>query len=340
MRDNKILTYAIAGSVAIHLVVLGFIGKTSAAKPIAVDQLKVVQVDLAKAPDDTAARTSAPEQPKPEVEPAQQVETPYVPPPSKMVTSDERHKYQPPSMSSHERRMYSSAYTHNNPGRPGSTRPAGDHGGALRGITAPNGQDLGYVPTGRTPVGWVPGADNGRGIGSGSGAGVGHPDPEPDARSGHGITPAPEPEPAPPPQPRMVTVTVCEVSGMLSGPYCNRTCSRSFREGSEPSSRCTMCKAPEPVHVNRLADRAEPELIKDCEPQIPEIDESGDYIVRISYTVDTDGDVSDIEIVDSSGVRAIDKAVRSAASKMRYKPAVQDGQPRSVRIRRKYRIRI
>ncbi|MEN6520390.1 MAG: energy transducer TonB [Armatimonadota bacterium] len=332
MRD-KLLTYAIAGSVVIHLVVLGFIGKTSAAKPITVDQLKVVQVDLAKTPDDTAIRTSTPESSKPEVAQTQP-DTPYIPPTSKMITSIDRPK------PGQDRRMPPSSSARRITGRIASSRPAGDPGGALRGITAPNGQDLGYVPTGRTPVGWVPGADNGRGIGSGSGAGVGHPDPEPDARPGHGLTPAPEPEPTPPPQPRMVTVTVCAVSGMLPGPHCNRTDSRSFREGNEPSSRCTICKAPEPVHVNRLADRAEPELIKDCEPKIPEIDESGDYIVKISYTVDTDGSVSDIEIVDSSGIRAIDKAVRNAASKMRYKPAVQDGQPRSVRIRRKYRIRI
>lgn len=333
---DKLLTYAIAGSIAVHLVVLGFVGKTSAAKPIAVEQLKVVRIDLVKTPEEVAVRTSTTEPLKPKIEPAQP-DTPYIPPQSKMIASNDRPRPEP------NRPAPAPMHTKKNPGQTSSTRPAGDPGGALGGITAPHGQDLGHVPSGRTLVGWVPGASNGRGIGSGSGAGVGRPDPEPDARPGSGLTPAPDPDPLPPPpppQPRMVNVTVCEVSGMRPGPYCDKKDSRSFREGREPDNRCTMCKAPEPAHVNRLADRAEPELLKDSEPKIPEIDEPGDYTVRISYTVDTDGSVSGIEIVDSSGVRAIDKAVKDSASKMRYKPAVQDGQPRSVRIRRKYRIRI
>lgn len=327
---NKLLVYAIAGSITVHLVLLGFIGKTSAAKPIAVDQLKIVQVDLVKTHEEVAVRPSEPEPPKPRVESAQP-DMPYIPPPSKMVMYDNR----PKPRLQHQPRQ---GNTHKNNGKTAETRPAGDPGGPLAGITAPKGEDLGYVPEGRTPVGWAPGADYGRGKGSGSGAGVGRPDPVPEARPGTGLTPAPDP-PAPP-QPRMVNVTVCMVSGMLPGQHCGRKAIRSYREGSEPDRRCSVCKAPEPVHVSRLADRTEPELIKDSEPKIPEIDEPGDYSVRISYTVNTDGSVSSVEVVESSGIRAIDNAIKAAASKMRYKPAVQDGQPRSVKISRKYRVRI
>jgi TonB family protein len=127
---------------------------------------------------------------------------------------------------------------------------------------------------------------------------------------------------------------------MIPGSHCEKKESKSFREGSEPRGTCNVCKAPEPKFVSKLADRQEPELTKDSQPKIPAIDEPGDYVVKVRYTVNTDGSVSDVEIVDSSGISAIDRAVRDSASKMRYKPAVQNGEPRSVRITRRYRISI
>lgn len=338
MRD-KLLVYAIAASIGVHLILLCLVGSTSAAKPISVEQLKVVRVDLVKLPDQVKLQQDKPDEPKPKVE-QPKLETPYVPPVTKMVT--DKH---PPKPEEHVRVKRplpppptTPAYTPGSkPVRPSRTtmaRVPGDPGGPLGGVAAPNGQDMGRVGSGSTPVGWVPGSDTGRGMGSGSGAGRGRPDPVPDAHPGPGLDPAPAP-----PQPKYVTVTVCAASGMRPGPYCDKKDSRSFREGSEPGGTCNVCKAPE-VHHSTLADRSEPELIKDVSVKLPSIDESGDYIVRIRYTVNEDGTVSDVQIADSSGIPAIDRAVVEAASKMRYKPAVQNGEPRSVKIKRKYKIRL
>ena len=50
MRDN-LLKYTICCSIGVHLALLGIIGKTSVNKPIDVEQLKIVRVDLVKTPE-------------------------------------------------------------------------------------------------------------------------------------------------------------------------------------------------------------------------------------------------------------------------------------------------
>ena len=138
----------------------------------------------------------------------------------------------------------------------------------------------------------------------------------------------------------MVEVTVCAVSGLRPGRYCERKETKTFREGNTPDATCGVCKEPE--HQNRQADRAEPELIKDSKVDVPQsvLDEGIDASVKIRYTVDTDGGVSDVKVTDSSGNRELDRAVVDAARKMKYKPAVQDGVPRAVKKTRTYRIRV
>ncbi|HOP81424.1 MAG TPA: energy transducer TonB, partial [Armatimonadota bacterium] len=187
----------------------------------------------------------------------------------------------------------------------------------------------------------------GKGSGSGSGKGKGSAEPDPDAVDGPGLTTSPPPpqppRPPSPPQPPpvvMKSVKVCSVSGLLPGAHCERKETKSFKTGSEPKRQCGMCKAPEPKHVSTLADVAEPVLVKDYEPNIPDIDEPGDYTVKLEYTVGTEGNVSNVKVVSSCGIKAIDKAVVDAAKKIRYRPAVQNGQPRSVNIKRTYKIRI
>ena len=61
--------------------------------------------------------------------------------------------------------------------------------------------------------------------------------------------------------------------------------------------------------------------------------------VGVEYTVTANGDVSGVEVVKSSGDRSIDRAVVSAAGRCRYKPAVQDGVARSVKVRRTYQFK-
>ncbi len=338
MRD-KLLTYTILGSILVHVFVLVLVGRTSAAKPITVDQLKIVRVDLVKTPDQIAVEANKPDAPKPAEAAQAKADIPYVPPVSKMVVDKTPPKPVPvrPSQYQHQRPRTTSArpsYSGTHANAPANSTP-GNPGGDLKVGTSDHGQDMGYVPSGTTPVGWVPSNSGGSGAGSGTGAGVGTPDPKP-ADDGPGTHSSPAP--VTPPPARTVSVTVCAVSGDLPGRYCDNKDTRSFREGNEPTNRCDRCKAPEPVHINRLADRSEPELVKDTSVKLPDIEDSGDYTVWVRYTVDTDGGVSDIEVTDGSGIKSLDKAVRDAVAKLHYKPAVQNGEPRSVRIKRKYRI--
>lgn len=332
MRD-RLLTYAIGGSIAVHLVLLGVVGTTSAAKPIEIERLKVVSVDLA--PDPGKVSVDA-DRPKPEQDAAKPraasppPDVPYVPPVRAMVNRDEARRLPPnvkPVGLPSPVRVATAANT--DPGNPG---------GALSGITSPNGQDLGTAPTGNTGAGYVPGSDNGTGSGSGTGPGQGPPDPVVNPPTGNGNDPTPvTPVHVDPPAPKMISVTVCAASGLIPNQHCAKKDTRSFREGTEPRATCTDCKAP---FVPTIADRREPELEKDSQPKIPSIDEPGEYMVKIRYTVNKEGGVEDVEVVDSSGIQGIDRAVCTAAAKMRYKPAVQNGEPRSVKITRRYRIEV
>ena len=325
--SNRVLNYTIAISVAIHLLILGVIGRTSAARPIEVENLKLVKVDLVKSPDEI--KLSKPDQPKPagtkEIEP-----TPFVPPVKQMRTAPPP-KPRPPKPT--RTRPAPGPYKIASSSLP--DRPAGNPGGGLdMGSTSDRGGNLGSTG-GTSRPGYVPNPDGGQGVGSGTGPGVGTPDPPRHADPGPGTAPAP----APPP-PRMMEVTVCSVSGLRPNRYCEKKTTRSFREDDIPARTCDTCKEPEPAHVNRQADRAEPELIHDPKVRIPEsvLEEGIRAAVKIQYTVDADGGVSDVKVTDGSGNRELDHAVVEAARKMKYKPAVQDGVPRAVKKTRTYRI--
>lgn len=122
---------------------------------------------------------------------------------------------------------------------------------------------------------------------------------------------------------------------MLAGEYCRNKREATFTEGDEPRHTCDRCKAPEPVHVNKIADRANPTLTHDVRPRIPDsIEEGLSLQTEIEYYVDADGSVSGVRVVRSSGNRDWDRAVTSAASQWRYNPAVQDGVPRRVKVTR------
>jgi TonB family protein len=61
------------------------------------------------------------------------------------------------------------------------------------------------------------------------------------------------------------------------------------------------------------------------------VEEGLSLTVVLEYTVTADGDVTGVQVSKSSGNRALDRAVSSAASSLKYKPAVQDGVSRAVR---------
>ncbi len=57
--------------------------------------------------------------------------------------------------------------------------------------------------------------------------------------------------------------------------------------------------------------------------------------VTCRYVVGTNGSVSDVQIIDSSGNRALDQEVIRAVKTYRYSPAMQAGTPREVTLQRR-----
>lgn len=323
MRD-KILIRAIIISIAVHVAAVSFIGRSSSmrlssasAAPVAQRLLNVnlVKDPLAEAP-----------QPKPTpVEAVKQV------PLTSQPTSN-------PMANNTNRSFGGNSSTAPTPTPAHPTRVASNAGGALNTGTPSKGGDLPGMNSGRTPVGWVPGNDSGRGQGSGSGSGVGTPEPPRPDPPRH-VEPAPPPPP-PPPVPKRTTVRVCDVSGQLAGQHCKGSRNESFNEGNEPRRTCDRCKAPEREHVNRLADQAKPTIARDVRPRVPDsLDEGLSLEVEIEYSVDADGGVSGVRVAQSSGNRELDRAVMAAASQWRYNPAVQDGVPRKVKVTRTIRVK-
>lgn len=328
MKD-KVLTYAIAASIAINILFVSLVGYTSAGRldsaSAAVLTPKFIKVDFVGAPSEALKPKPAPT-PKAEPKLQPKSETPRV-----VEVTPKPIQYTPTHSIRSTVRQSARPYVAvpHTPQGSGRQMP-GNPGGKLKiGSTSANGDLGGNWGGGRTPVGWVPGSDDGKGKGSGSGAGEGRPDPTPHASNGPGTSPAPSP--------RTVSVRICTESGMLAGEYCKSTAVRTYIDGDQPTRVCNRCKAPE--HHSTIADHADPILTRDANVSIPSSVEEGlSVVVKVEYTVTDDGSVSGVSILQSSGNRNIDKAAVSATSKLKYKPAVQNGVPRSVKKTRTYRI--
>lgn len=329
MKD-RVLTYAIVISVVVHFAVAVVVGQSFASRLQRAPEISkpmFVNVDLiddSKPLPAKAVKVNMPVRNKPisENRDTQPVNTPlrYKP-----------NDYQPDKINP---RHYSDG---TQPARVSSNHIPGNPGGRLNvGSASSQGDLAGDWDGGRTSVGWVPGDDKGRGKGSGSGEGVGAPEPPRHIDDGPRKEPPPVPVISPPPA--KVSVKVCSVSGLLPGKYCERTKTEVYIEGQQSTSYCNQCKAPEPVHISRLADRANAELIKDADVDIRSLEEGLRVSVVILYTVKEDGSVADVEITKSSGIKAVDRAVLKVAQKMKYKPAVQDGIARSTKKTRTYNI--
>lgn len=334
---NRVLIYSIGASLAAHLVVISLVGSTSGfgLNTASAERIpEMIRVELVRDPNEE------PKPRQPRIEPPlhkQQVvsQEPKIPELPRTAAPPPRKPASEPAATPRviQQAPASAASVPGNPGgklNVGSTSVRGDLPGNWQG--------------GRTPVGWVPGRDTGAGAGSGSGRGIGTPDPPARADSGPGTRPVPAPPPPPPPppappEPKMISLRVCSESGMLPGKHCRETVTRTFVEGRQPDSICTRCRAPEPVHNSTLADRANPLLVKDTKVDASAFEEGIDVTVQVEYTVTAEGDVEGVRVVKSSGNRAVDRAVVNAASGLKYKPAVQNGVPRSVKMTRTYRIR-
>ncbi len=311
MRD-RLLLCAVVISVFAHLGVVCIIGGTSAtrmnAASLAVPQ-RLITVDVIKDPFQSPTATP---------EPAIEIEPPRDPRPT-VKKPDE--PTQPPRNDTGKSRDPGPSAT--------GTDPPGDPGGPLNSGSPSAHGDLPVTPrNGNTPPGWVPSANNGTGTGSGNSPGTGTADPVTNATAGPNLLPSP----GPPPAPATVEVQVCKVSGLPPGKHCKSTRVKSFVEGKQPSKRCDQCKAPE--HVSTLADRKNPELVKDVQPRIPDsLDEGLSLSVTVEYWVEKDGTVTGAKIVKPSGNRQLDRNVTSAALMRKYKPAVQNGVPRRATVK-------
>jgi protein TonB len=335
---DKLLKYTLAASIGLHLVFLAFIGAGYAARSIAPEELKLVQVKVVDVPDTKPIAEEVKPEPDP-VEPErvalpapERLQTAPVPKPRpKIVSQPPKSQSKPaPTPPATKPSLFSGIANifHRQPDAP--AKPAGDPGGALNtGTGSKNGQDLGG--SGKTPTGWVPGNPGGKGAGSGSGEGTGKPEPVKNATPGPGKEPAPPPPPPPPPPD--VDVRVCSDSGMVPCANCERTTVKSYRPGRQPDSKCTVCK---PKHVSTLADRSVPELISG--PRSPKYPESAkrrgtEGTVTVEYTIDTEGKVVGVKVSSSSGNSDLDRAGTDCVSGRKYKPAVQGGIPRNYRKR-------
>ena len=333
MRD-KGLAYALAASVGVHLIILCIVGRTSAVHRVDANDTKYISVNVVKSVDEPKpAPVTMPESvvkpvtaPKQEPIPEQERIPAPTAAPKPMPNTRPQNVHQPS-------RPVTQTTRPSHPSRPttvASNKLPGNPGGATNmGSTSSRGENLGG--SGRTPVGWVPGSERGTGQGSGNGAGVGRPEPVRNADDGPGKEPAPAPQPPPPPAD--VDVKVCAESGMLPNSNCERTTVKSYRPGREPGSTCTECK---PKHVSTLADRSVPEFVSGRKrPKYPSsaMDNGIEGSVTVEFTIDTDGNVTNIKVTSSSGNKDLDRAAISAVDNRKYKPAVQAGIPRNYRKR-------
>ena len=324
MRD-RVLLYAVVISVFVHLGAVCIVGGTSAsrtnASALPVPQ-RLINVDVIEGPFESRTDTPAPAI---EIEPPESVQSATRP---RVERADER---TPPSTIRPPTRE-PRGKTDPKPGA-NTNDPPGNPGGLLNtGTRSANGDLPGGARNGNTPPGWVPGAMNGTGTGSGNSPGTGNPDPISNATAGTN----PLPSPGPPPAPATVDVQVCKASGWVPGKHCKSTRTKSFIEGKQPAGSCDQCKPP---HVSTLADRKNPELAKDAQPRIPDsLDEGLSLSVSVEYWVEKDGSVTGPRIVKSSGHKRLDRAVAYAAPKWKYKPAVQNGVPRRVKMKRSFQI--
>lgn len=325
MRD-KVLIYALVASIAVHVGILCVAGTTSAAKPIDVEGMKLVRVDVVKLPDEVPAAPD--EAPKPKPKPADTVKEPSIPPPEEIPVAKPKPKPVPPRP---DRKPLEKPLEATKPGNTNSTRLPGNPGSALNlGSGSPNGTDLG--PTGSTPPGWVPGTGEGPGKGSGTGPGVGKPEPVPGAADGPGEEPAP--------LPRDVDIKVCAVSNMLPGKNCEKVVVKTFDLDKQPRSTCTVCK---PKHVSTLADRSEPEFISGKKrPDYPSSARNSgtEGTVKLEYTINTEGNATGVKVISSSGSRDLDQAAIDAVQSRKYKPAVQGGIARNFKKRETFTFKL
>ncbi|MGQ9455999.1 MAG: TonB family protein [Armatimonadota bacterium] len=324
---EKTLTWAFGISLAVHILTIGIIGRTSILNLSASRTPKAprfIRVELMSLSPKHPVQTHKQHLEKPPTHN-------YFKQASVQSQSDTGNSFRHTSIS-YRQSGFNNVNRTENPTAYASSNP----GGKLNiGSTSSAGDLPGDWQEGKTPIGWVPDPYS-SGQGSGHAPGVGSQEPPRKEELETKVHSPPVSPPEPSPKPSTVSVRVCSNSGLLPGPNCRDTEVRTFISGRQPTDVCSKCQPP---HKSRLADRSEPQLAKDSHINIPSsVPEGLTLRIEIQYTVTADGDVTDVTVLKPSGYKALDNAVISAAYQMKYKPAVQDGIPRSVKRIRTYTI--
>ncbi len=172
-----------------------------------------------------------------------------------------------------------------------AARPGGGGGGGQVALGTPSANgELGGPPSGRTPMGGVPGSGAGSGSGSGPGSGGGS-----GGGSGDGTGTG-------------------QGSGMGPGSGSGET----GGEGAAFSSRVADRDTPVVVSKGKL------------EYPRAAVEAGIEGKVRLKVMVTESGTVAEVTVAQSSGDRRLDSAAIDFVKGWRYKPAVQDGKPRRV----------
>lgn len=136
------------------------------------------------------------------------------------------------------------------------------------------------------------------------------------------IPPAPETYPRPSP-PEIVAVKLAEFEGPAAGPVRRggvaplpeparvTTARPEERPALAPPEVAPTLEAPE--HFRRRLERSYPRLLRD---------RGVGGVVRLQFFVDPRGDVSRVEVAESSGHETLDRVARRMAGEMRFLPAL------------------
>lgn len=343
---NRLLRFSLVGSVGVHLAVFTAGGALAPRfhTDAPADRLRAIDVELETPEPPPVVEPPAPDPPAPEP-PTPTTEAPTPTAPAPMPTPTPAPAPTPPVRTAR-------ATPTAPPTAPLPARPDPNPGGALNLGTASEHGDVEGLPTGQTPVGWVPGSDTGKGIGSGEAEGIGLPEPvtRPVPPPPEPVAPTPLPQPTPPP--KRVSVRVCADSSLRPNSYCPRVVAREFVEGAEPAQTCGIHKPPppkadpQPPRPTPVPPRPHEEprltparLVRQVEPRYPEAarDSNREGSVLVEVRIQANGRAGEVTVAHSSGSRLLDTAAVNAVKQWRWEPARRGDAP--IESTARYRVR-
>lgn len=317
VTSPRLMRGAIIASVLVHLVVFVAAARVGFARGQAADpaELVVFNVEMARAEQPERVEiTPEPPAPEPKVVAPKPSAPPVARPEVEALRKPPKPKPKPREAAGRTgpapRATDPPPNVHHPSPRPAvdSDPNAGGGGGDVNPLVSGRGE-FPIAGAGGTGPGGVPGTGTGSGSGSGTGTGTGSGSGTGSGTGpGHGGGVAPPPPPPPPPP--------------------------KVEPKPEPK--------PDPPHVSRLADRKLPVRKHVVHPTYPAwAQEQGiEGTVTLELTVTEEGKVDSPRVVSSTGNKRLDEEALKAIRKWTYEPAVQDGKPRTVRVREKIRFRL